>query len=225
MLLHVDKLRAGEGEEQYRVVEETGLESWGPDAKLRIVGQPCRRVEGDEKVTGRARYAYDVRLPGMLFARVLRSPHPHARIKRLDAAKASALPGVRAVIHANNTPEITWYQESLLFDRTVRFVGDEVAAVAADSEEIAEDALRLIEVEYEPRPFVADLEAALRPDAPKVHEQGNVAKEPKIYQRGDVEAALPAAEVVVDQTYTTQAALHNCLEPHGCTAFWQDDEL
>src|SRR5919197_5575208 len=98
MLLHVDKLRAGEGEEQYRVVEESGLPGWGPDAKLRIVGQPGRRVEGDEKVSGRARYAYDVRLPGMLFARVLRSPHPHARIKRLDAAKAAALSGVRAVI-------------------------------------------------------------------------------------------------------------------------------
>jgi xanthine dehydrogenase YagR molybdenum-binding subunit len=223
MLLHIDKLRAGEGEEQYRVVEESGLPRWGPDATLRTVGQPCARVEGDEKVTGRARYAYDVRLPGMLFARVLRSPHPHARIKRLDASKAAALPGVGAVVHANNTPEIKWYQESWLFDRTLRFVGDEVAAVAADSEEIAEDALRLIEVEYEPLPFVADLEAALRPDAPKVHGHGNVAAEPKLYQRGDVEAALRSAAVVVDQTYTTQAALHNCMEPHGCTAFWQQD--
>jgi xanthine dehydrogenase YagR molybdenum-binding subunit len=132
---------------------------------------------------------------------------------------------VRAVISAADAPAIEWYDGSALFDRTVRFAGDEVAAVAADSEAIAGDALDLIEVDYEPRPFVLTLEDALRPDAPRVRAGGNVAGEPKVYRRGDAEAALRAAAVVVDEVYTTQTALHNCLEPHGCTAAWDGDRL
>ena len=85
----------------------------------------------------------------------------------------------------------------------------------------AEDALRLLEVEYEPLPFVTDLEAALRPDAPKLRAKGNVVQEPKVYARGDVETGLRAADVVIDEVYTTQTALHNCLEPHGCVAAWE----
>lgn len=99
-----------------------------------------------EKVSGRARYAYDIRLPGLLYARVLRSPLPHARIRRIDTSRAAALPGVRAVLTSASAPDITWYQDSLLFDSTVRYIGDEVAAVTADAEEIAEDALRLIDI-------------------------------------------------------------------------------
>jgi CO/xanthine dehydrogenase Mo-binding subunit len=189
------------------------------------VSHPQPRVEGAEKVTGRARYAYDVRLPGLLYARVLRSPLPHARIRRLDTSRAQVLPGVRAVLSSANAPEIAWYQDSYLFDRTVRFVGDEVAAVAAETEEIAADALRLVDVEYEALPFVVDLEAALRPEAPKLHESGNIAGEPQVYQRGDPEAGFREADVIIDQVYTTQTALHNCLEPHGCTVAWEGDQL
>src|SRR5205823_6531285 len=114
---------------------------------------------------------------------------PHARVRRVDTSKAAALPGVHAVISVEDAPEMAWYKEGHLFERTVRFIGDEVAAVAAESEDIADDALRLIEMEYEPLPFVADLEAARRPGAPLVHADapGNVAGEPKTYQRGDVE--------------------------------------
>jgi CO/xanthine dehydrogenase Mo-binding subunit len=223
---HIEKLRSGEGsKDEYRVVETTDLPPWDADAALTVVGRPYPRVEGAEKVTGRAHYAYDIHLPGQLYARVLRSPLPHARIRRIDASRAEALPGVRAVLSSTNAPEIAWYQDSLLFDRTVRFVGDEVAAVAADSEEIAEDALRLIEVAYEPLPFVVDMEAALRPDAPQLHEGGNIAGEPKTYQRGDPEAGFHEADVVIDEVYTTQTALHNSLEPHGCTATWEADRL
>jgi xanthine dehydrogenase YagR molybdenum-binding subunit len=225
-ILHIDKLRTGEGtDDEYQVVEKTSLPRWGSDVELDVVGRPHPRVEGREKVTGSARYSYDVRLPGQLYARVLRSRLPHARIRRIDTTKAETLPGVHAVLSSANAPEIDWYKDSFLFDRTVRFVGDEVAAVAADSEEIAEDALWLIEVEYEPLPFVADLEAAQRPDAPKLRESGNVAVEPKVYERGDLGAGFREADVVVEETYTTQAALHNCLEPHGCTAAWQGDRL
>jgi CO/xanthine dehydrogenase Mo-binding subunit len=106
MLLHVDKLREGEGEESYKVVEAAGIPRWDANAKLAVVGQPHPRVEGREKVTGRARYAYDVREPGQLYARVLRSPHPHARLRRVDSSRAEALAGVRAIIHAFNVPEI-----------------------------------------------------------------------------------------------------------------------
>lgn len=260
-ILHVDKLRSGEGTEgEYRVVETRGLPPWDAETPLQVVGGPHPRVEGTEKVTGRARYAYDIRLPGQLYAKVLRSPYPHARILWIDTSRAEALPGVRAVISVSAGPEngdlsprrftprggatsvsqprvltrgastpdlseIRWYGDSYLFDRTVRFVGDEVAAVAAESEEIAEDALRLIEVEYEPLPFVLDMEAALQPDAPRIQPSGNLATEPKVYQRGDPEAGFREAEVIIDHVYTTATALHNCLEPHGCTAAWEGDHL
>ena len=224
--MHINKLRNGESAgEEYQIIETTGLPDWQTDAELAIVGRPLPRVEGTEKVTGRARYAADIRLPGLLYARVLRSPLPHAHIRHIDTTRAAALPGVRAVLSAANAPEIPWYQDGVLFERTLRFVGDEVAAVAADTEEIAEDALRLIEVEYEALPFVIDLDAALQPDAPKLRESGNIAGEPSIYQRGDLEAGFQAADVIIDQVYTTQTALHNCLEPHGCTAAWVGDHL
>ena len=187
--LHVDRLRTGDGgDDEYRVVEAAGPPAWGMDTPLRVVGRSLPRVEGHEKVTGRARYAYDVRLPGLLYARVLRSPWPHARIRSVSTARAAGVPGVRAVISSTDAPPIEWYDDSALFDRIVRFAGDEVAAVAADSEDIAGDALELIEVDYEPLPFVVTLEDALRSGAPKVRETGNVVGEPKVYRRGDASA-------------------------------------
>jgi xanthine dehydrogenase YagR molybdenum-binding subunit len=223
---HVKRLRKGKGtEEEYKVVEAPGPPAWDADASLSVVGRPLPRVDGPEKVTGRARYAYDVRLPGQIYARVLRSPLPHARIRSVDTALAGRLRGVRAVVSSADAPRIEWYDGSFLFDRTVRFAGEEVAAVAADSEEIAGDALELIAVDYEPLPFVLTIEEALRPAAPRVRERGNVAGEPQTYARGDAEAGLRRADVVVDETYTTQTALHNCLEPHGCTAVWDGDRL
>jgi xanthine dehydrogenase YagR molybdenum-binding subunit len=225
---HIATLRDGSDEEEITVIETKDLPGWGADAQLTIVGRSYARVEGPEKVTGRARYAYDVRLPGQLYARILRSPHPHARIRRIDTARAEAVEGVHAVISSASAEaqEITWYEEECqLFDTTLRFAGDEVAAVAAESEEIAEDALRLIEVDYEPLPFVLEMEAALQPGAPRVHPDGNTIDEAKEYMRGDVEVGLRQADVVIDHVYTTQAAIHNSLEPHGCTAFWEGDQL
>lgn len=197
---------------------------WGPGAALDVVGQRHPRLEAFAKVTGRARYSSDVRLPRQLAATVLRSPHPHARVIAIDTSAAEALPGVHAVIHAGNVPEIGWYDGSFVFDRTVRLVGDEVAAIAAESEEIAQDAARRIRVTYEPLPYVSSIDEALAEGAPKVRDEGNDAGEPKVYTRGDPDAGLRQADVVIDRTYTTQAALHNSLEPHGCTASW-DGEL
>jgi xanthine dehydrogenase YagR molybdenum-binding subunit len=223
-ILHVEKLRGKGGKEKYQVTEEPPLPAWSAETNLATVGQRHPRVEGAEKVTGRARYTSDIRLPGQLYVRVLRSPHPHARVIRVDTSHAASLPGVRAVLSRESAPDIDWYQESKLFDDTVRFVGDEVAAVAADSEEIAEDALRLIEVEYEPLPFVANLAAAMQPGAPKIYPDGNVSGE-KQEERGDPDAGFAEAAVIVEATYTTQTNLHNCLEPHGTTAMWEGDRL
>src|SRR5690606_5886481 len=120
----------------------------------------------------------DVQLPGMLSVKILRSPYAHARIRRIDDSKAIALPGVHAVLSLNNAPAIAWYDRGMLFDSIVRFAGEEVAAVAAENERIAEDALRLIAVDYEPLPYVIDIAAARAPGAPAVHGEGNLADEP-----------------------------------------------
>jgi CO/xanthine dehydrogenase Mo-binding subunit len=219
------KQTQGENGNEIEFVEEEGARNWNAQTDLVVVGRPHPRLEGREKVTGRAHYASDVRLPGQLYARVLRSPFPHARVRRIDVTKAEQAPGVHAVISSANAPHIPWYEEGALFESTVRFVGDEVAAVTAESEELAQDALRLIEVDYESLPFVTSIEEALRPGAPEVHEGGNIAGEPKTYERGDPDAGLRQAEVVVEATYETESALHNALESHGCTASWEGDRL
>ena len=216
----------GTGEKaKVTVTEEDDVQTWSRDASLAVVGTAASRLEGNEKVTGRARYSYDVRLPRQLYARVLRSPHPHARITHIDTTAAERLPGVHAVVSSANTPAIPWYGDSYVFDTTVRLIGDEVAAVAAESEEIAADALRLIDVTYEPLPFVTDLEEAISAESPNLGDGDNVAQEPKVYDRGDAEAGLREADVTVDEVFHTSSALHNCLEPHGCTAFWEGDQL
>lgn len=218
--------RKGSGDKaQIELAEGEQLPSWALDTSLDIVGTAHPRLEGRAKVTGTAQYTYDVRLPGQLYARVLRSPHPHARIVNIDTSAAEQLAGVYAVLSSANAPAISWYGDSFVFDTTLRLVGDEVAAVAAESEEIAQDALRLIQVTYEPLPHVTDLEAALAPDAPKLRPDGNIAEEPKLYDRGDAEGGLNDADVTLDETYTTASALHNSLEPHGCTAKWEGDQL
>jgi CO/xanthine dehydrogenase Mo-binding subunit len=178
------------------------------DVDAGLAGRPLPRLEGADKVAGRARYSCDVRLPGQLEAKVLRSRLPHARIVRIDTARAAALAGVHAVISSADAPPIEWYETSRLFDPTLRFVGDEVAAVAAESGEIALDALDLIEVEYEALPFTTRLDDG---------ERG----ERKTKRRGDLSRGWAEAEVVIDHVYSTQTVLHNALEPHGCTAHWE----
>jgi xanthine dehydrogenase YagR molybdenum-binding subunit len=178
---HIESLRGERDDEGFKLVEPVALEPWGVDDSLAIVGHRATRVEGVAKVTGQARYAYDIRLSGQLYTWVLRSPHPHARIRHLDTSRAETLPGVHAVLSHANAPAIPWYGQSRVFDPTLRFVGDEVAAVAAESEDIARDAVALIEVEYEVLPFVVELDAALEPNAPRVHAEGNQAGEPQQY--------------------------------------------
>lgn len=192
------------------------------------LGSAATRADALEKVTGRAAYAADRRLPGTLYAGILRCPHPHARVRGIDASAADALDGVHAVLHKENTSGHCWYDEDApLFPDHCRFAGEEVAAVAAETRAGVADALAAIRVDYEPLDFVVDFESALADNAPLVHDgaKRNLAGAPDVYTRGDAAAALEKADIVVERTYTTQCLVHNALEPHGCTAQWIDGDL
>jgi CO/xanthine dehydrogenase Mo-binding subunit len=210
--------------------------------ELKVVGTRPVRPDGVDKVTGRAQFGADMALPGMLWAKVKRSPHAHARIKSIDVSKALKLPGVRAVATAEDFPDIP-SEEAFVGEGPMNFrdlsrnclardkalyEGHAVAAVAAISQTVADAALELIEVEYEVLPHVIDVEAAMRPDAPVLHDdlftQGlaaapakpsNVAKR-VAFKKGDAEAGFREAEVVVEGRYTTQPVHQAYIEPHAC---------
>src|SRR4030042_5143978 len=138
--------------------------------EFKVLGKSVVRKDAIEKVKGEARYIPDVQLPGMLHARFLRSPYAHARIKNIDTSRAEALPGVKCVLTYRNVPKVHPQRKfEFLLDETVHHPGEEVAAVAAVTREIAEEALKLIDVEYEVLPAVINPEEALKPDAPLVH--------------------------------------------------------
>ena len=202
-----------------------------------LVGTPMRKVDGLAKSTGRAKYTDDIVLPGMLHGRILRSPHPHARIVSIDASKAEALPGVHGVVTGQDMPVtfgvIPWTPDEypLCVDR-VRYIGDGVAAVAAVDEDTAIRALDLIEVEYEPLPAWLDpfqaLEAEGSAEAPFLHEprkqgwNGNVTKMVKL-SFGDVEAGFDEADVVVEGDYLFEGTTHTPIEPHCAIGLWEPD--
>ncbi|GAA4328211.1 xanthine dehydrogenase family protein molybdopterin-binding subunit [Variovorax defluvii] len=187
------------------------------------LGTSVPQVNARAKVMGRAQYAGDIQLPGMLHGKVLRSPYPHARIVRVDVSRALALPGVKAVATGADGPQVPWgvhHKERLTLARdVVRFAGEEVAAVAAATEEIARDALDLIEVEYEELPAILTPEEALDPDAPTVHSgrTDNVSHEIR-FERGDVDAAFAQAHLVHEATYTTHSQYPGYMEPMASVA-------
>ena len=200
------------------------LAPWPADHSFTTVGLPHPHIDGAVRVTGRARYTADLTYPGMLHALVLRSPHARARVLAVDASAALALPGVRDVLHRFNAPPTPIRGDPGVFRDEVRFAGDEVAAVAADSEEIAREALRRIVVRYEPLPHVVDVEDAMAPGAPALLPEGNVKAGTK-HDRGDVDAAFATADLVVDGEYRTATQMHNSMEPHGALAAWDGDSL
>jgi len=206
-LIRTEKEVEGRFEEVWIVVEEDPLEQW-PAGPLTVVGHPAPRKDGLERVRGEARYTADLRLPGMLHAAVLRSPHAHARVKRIDLAPALALPGVRAAIGPG---------EAHGLEEEPGFAGAAVAAVAADTFARAQAAVEAIEVEWEELEVVLDPDDAVR--------RGLLTAEPRSYERGDVEQALARADVVVEATYRTQTVLHNSLETHQAVCEWQGDTL
>ena len=192
-----------------------------------IIGKGLPRIDAIPKVTGEAEYTVDLKMQGLLIGKILRSPHPHARIKSIDTTAAAQLQGVLAVITAKDVPGtlFSFYQwladKNILCGEKVRYVGDEVAAVAAVDEDTAEEAISLIKVEYELLPAVFDIEEAMQPGAPLVHE-GNESNSNWSVQRlfGDPDKALAECDYVVEGTYVTHAQAHSCLETSNCVAKW-----
>lgn len=190
---------------------------------ISTIGQDTPQVNARSKVLGRAQYTGDLKLPGMLHAKVLRSPHPSARIASIDTTAARALPGVRAVLTGADAPRTCWgvshKERRILADGVVRFAGEEVVALAADTEEIARDALDLIRVEYEELPAVLSAEEAMDEEAPHIHpgRQNNLAHEIR-FHRGDVDASFAQADLVHEATYSTHAQYPGYLEPMGTLA-------
>jgi xanthine dehydrogenase YagR molybdenum-binding subunit len=214
----------GEIYESLVLVEGKDLPVAPAGTEFTEIARSRRRVDGVQRVTGRARYTQDVYLPGMLYVRVLRSPYPRAGVRRIDTKKAEALAGVRGILHRFNAPKAAFRGEDTIFREEVRFVGDEVAAVAADDEQTAVEALRLIEVDYELLPHVVDLEEAIGDVAPRLESDGNVS-EGATHKRGDARRALREAEHVVEATYRTSTQIHNSLETHGAVAAWDGEQL
>lgn len=214
----------------------------------KYVGQRTIRPDGFDKVTGRANYAADFSLPGMLWGKILRSPYAHARIKGIDTSKAEALPGVLSVAtHADfrkaegsleageSTMDVRDLSRNILADDKVLYHGHAVAAVAAYSERLAEEALDLIEVDYEVLPHVLDIEAAMQDDAPILHDdlftkglEGKPEKPSNIATRaqmklGDVESGFASADVVVEREFRLPRAHQGYIEPHACTVRYDED--
>lgn len=191
-----------------------------------VIGKSVPRYDLREKLTGEAKYTADISLPGMLCGRILRSPHPHARIVGIDATAAESLPGVRAVLTPFNAPSGRVAPDLPILDAKARFVGDEVAAVAADDEDLAAQALRLIKVEYEPLPAVFSARDALKPDAPAVHPGGNLmGGKPLTLTRGNIEEGFARADRIFEQSFSTPAHSGAALEPRAAVALWEDDTL
>jgi CO/xanthine dehydrogenase Mo-binding subunit len=214
------------------------------DSNLKVVGTRPVRPDGVDKVIGRAVFAADAKTSGMLWGKIKRSPYPHARILGIDTSKAKTLPGVKAIVTAADFPDISSEEafvgegpmnfrdlsRNIIARDKVLYEGHAVAAVAATTQEIASKALDLIEVTYDELPFVIDVEAAMAPDAPILHEDlftsgvepkpshpSNIAKI-VTFKAGDIEAGFRDADVVLEGKYTTKPVHHGYIEPHACLA-------
>jgi len=187
-----------------------------------LIGNPEPRVDAWGKVTGRAKFADDYALPHQLTGKVLRAKFPHARILSIDTSAAAKLPGVEAVLTARDIPGsrafgIVVKNQEILAGEKVRYLGDGVALVAARSAQAAEEALRLIDVRYEPLPVVTDPEEAMKDDAPRIHDGENVFVHHKV-RRGNVEKGFNAADFVLERTFRTQFIEHSAIEPEAVLA-------
>jgi CO/xanthine dehydrogenase Mo-binding subunit len=199
------------------------------------IGQRTIRPDGADKVTGRAAFAADTTMPGMIWGKVLRSPHPHARIRSIDTSKAEALPGVKAVVTARDIvdfpidksvmlgiQDMRWMCRNVMARDKALFPGHPVAAVAATTEAIAAKACELIEVDYEVLPWSIEIDDAIKPDAPILHEfikfegkPSNIAGKLEI-KKGDIAQGFAEAEVVVERSFTTRPVHQGYIEPHAC---------
>ncbi|MCR6736005.1 MAG: xanthine dehydrogenase family protein molybdopterin-binding subunit [Afipia sp.] len=207
-----------------------------PNTALNSIGKPAARQNGRAKVTGATRFTVDVTLPGMLHGRILRASLPHAQVRAIDISAAANHPGVHAILVVASPDDPA--------SAVLRYIGAPVAAVAADSVAAAEQALRLIHVDYQPLPFVVDMDKARQPKAPPVFDNASMAagnasesaligglplkgnvRGPAIETRGDVSQGFAQADVTVEGEYSTQVQTHCCMEPHAIVADWRADGL
>ena len=222
------------------------------NVEYKVVGKRPIRHDGVDKVTGKARYAADVQLAGALHGKVLRSPHAHAVIKSIDTSKAEAQPGVMAVITSKDlavVPDrlaqvgedaflsLRYLSNNVLAGDKVLYKGHAVAAVAAENPHDAEQALKLIQVDYEVLPAVTNVEDAMKPDAPILHEHMTTASFDDRYpqktniagyqqfKQGDVEKGFEEADVVVEREFRTKTVHQGYIEPQSATASWTSERL
>ncbi|WP_432017844.1 molybdopterin-dependent oxidoreductase [Streptomyces hydrogenans] len=231
----------------YRAIEDAvrGVRHVERPGAGKAVGRNVAAPAGPQVVTGTARYTFDVEVPGLLHMKLLRSPHPHARILAIDTEAALRVPGVVAVLTHEDAPDTLYSSarhehptedpdDTRVLDDVVRYVGQRVAAVVADSEQAAEEGCRRIEVTYEELPYVVDPEEAMRPGAPVIHAgkgpevriarvENNVAGEVH-GEIGSVEDGFAEADVVYEETFRTQRVQHASLETHGCVAYFEPKE-
>ncbi|MCK4961511.1 MAG: molybdopterin-dependent oxidoreductase, partial [Anaerolineales bacterium] len=212
----------------------------------RVVGHPEVKVDAIKLVQGKPAFTADIEMRGMLVAKVLHSPFAHALIKNIDCSKARALPGVAAVLTWEDIPRVVYSTagqsdpipgplDSFSLDYKVRFVGDRVAFVAAETESIAEQAVDLIEVDYEPLPAIIDLEEAMIGGAPQIHDEPeyvdfaesdpkrNLAAQIRI-DIGDVEVGFAEADVIIEGTYQVPKVQMAHIEPHVVVTYWDEDD-
>jgi xanthine dehydrogenase molybdenum-binding subunit len=197
------------------------------------IGRPVPLKDGLDKITGAAKYSADIKLPGMLHAKILGSPYAHAKVKHIDVDKAKNIKGVVEILTHENQPREQFYPANSrpmwVMDEQVRYVGEPVVVLAAETEEIADIALRLITVEYDELPSVFNPMEAAKPDAPKLYPEGNIigknVGQPIIIQWGDVEKAISEADIVVEGIFKTPIQALAPIEPRSCTATWDGSEL
>lgn len=206
-LIRTEKEVEGRYEEIWLVVEEDPLDQW-PDGPQDVVGRPAPRQDGLERATGKARFTADVTLPGMLHVAVLRSPHPRARVTKLDTSKARAAHGVHAILEPGDTADLV---------RETNFQGQPIAAIAADTLGQAYAALSLLDVEFDVLDPMLDPEQAVA--------EKQLTTDPREETRGDIERGFAEADVVVEATYRTQTVLHNSMETHQAVCDWHGDTL
>ena len=196
--------------------------------QFKYVGHNVPRVDGIEKVTGTAKFVGDIVVPGMLYGKILRSSYPHARILSIDPKQAEDFPGVVAVLTAADIADVNpiYNGRPVIAMNKVRYVGEPIAAVAAVDLASAEEALSLIQVDYEELPAVTGIDAALKNGAPSIHEDknGNIGTHEKVV-RGDVDEGFAQSDEIVEDTFTFPMVYHYAMEPHSVIAHYGDDEI